>query len=208
MCAGSPLTKSLHSYEEGIKHMGGWEGNYCNSKFCENEILHNFKQSSNTLLKKVIVIVKYQDLSQNCIVSNYRIKDSPNGLAANCCNSTKKFQNEWCFQEFENTPYKFHEKPKEKAIANFTVWSITHIFFPLISLISSKLMCRFSQLQNWAAGFYEISKFLKIDLNLESKQSLDLGLQYSESHEMFPVLGITDWNIFVFPLDPLSLLSA
>ena len=55
-------------------------------------------------------------------------------------------------------------------------------------------MCRFSQLLKGTAGFSEIGKFLNMDLELESKQgvSLDLNLQYPESHEMFLVLSLTE----------------
>ena len=39
--------------------------------FLENEILHNFEQSKNTFLKKLITIIKYKDVFLICIVSNY-----------------------------------------------------------------------------------------------------------------------------------------
>ena len=42
--------------------------------FEKNEILHNFVQSLNILLKKLIVIVKYQDGFHIRIASNYRDK--------------------------------------------------------------------------------------------------------------------------------------
>ena len=54
-------------------------------------------------------------------------------------------------------------------------------------------MHKFSQLLNWTAGISVTSKFLEMDLNLESKQNLDLNLQYPESHQMrhfwFPCLA-------------------
>ena len=63
----------------------------------------------------------------------------------------------------------------------------------------SKLKRRFSQLLNSTAGILETRKFLKMDLILESKQSLDLDLQYPESHEMFLILSLTEWDTFLFP---------
>ena len=50
-----------------------------------------------------------------------------------------------------------------------------------------KTNARFSQLLNWTAGISETGKFLKLDVNLESKQdlSLDLNLQYPESKRFF-----------------------
>ena len=50
--------------------------------FDKNEILHNFEQSPNTLSKKLIVMVKYQDDFLSCIVSNY-CNDSSNSCGAN-----------------------------------------------------------------------------------------------------------------------------
>ena len=37
-----------------------------------------------------------------------------------------------------------------------------------------------------------------MDLNLECKQSLNLDLLYPESHEMFLVLSLTEWDTFLF----------
>ena len=72
------------------------------------------------------------------------------------------------------------------------------MFFSFISLLylRSKLMEGFSQWLNWTAGISETRSFLKMDLNLESEQSLDLDLQYSESQEMFSALSLTQWDPF------------
>ena len=45
-------------------------------------------------------------------------------------------------------------------------------------------------------------KFLRMDVNLKSTQglSLDLNLQYPESHEMFCVFSLTKWDVFFISL--------
>ena len=62
---------SPQTYYVLSRPFAGWEANCCNSKIRENEILNNIEQSSKTLSKALIVIVKCQDDFLICIASNY-----------------------------------------------------------------------------------------------------------------------------------------
>ena len=76
-----------------------------------------------------------------------------------------------------------------------------HMLSTFLFLIVSALKTN-AQVFTITAGINETGKILRMDLSLEFKQdlSLDLSLQYGESHEMFLVLSLTEWDTFLFPL--------